>query len=95
MKVEVFNKQLHILLNEHYPFLAFASFIGFETINFIDEPEVSKEFSLFYRVLGMRELNEPLYTKEGIEKIVVKHELNSAEWEQMVLEAGKNRRSNL
>ncbi|WP_260288953.1 hypothetical protein [Peribacillus aracenensis] len=85
VEVKVFNKHLHILLNEHYPFLAFASFVDFENIIFIDEPELSKQFSPFYKVLGMEELNEQLYIKEGTGKIIFKNdnELNSAELEQI------------
>ncbi len=85
LEVKVFNNHLHILLNEHYPFLAFASFVDFENINFIDEPELLKQFSPFYKVLGMEELNEPLYIKEDTGKIILKNdnELNSAELEQI------------
>ncbi|WP_350301318.1 hypothetical protein [Peribacillus frigoritolerans] len=85
VEVKVFNKHLHILLNEHYPFLAFASFVDFENIKFIDEPELLKQFSPFYRVLSMEELNKPLYIKESTGKIILENdnELNSAELEQI------------
>jgi hypothetical protein len=85
VEVKVFNKHLHILLNEHYPFLAFASFVDFENIKFIDEPELLKQFSPFYKVLSIEELNEPLYIKESTGKIILENdnELNSAELEQI------------
>ncbi|MED4697186.1 hypothetical protein [Peribacillus frigoritolerans] len=85
VEVKVFNKHLHILLNEHYPFLAFASFVDFENIKFIDEPELLKQFSPFYRVLSMEELNKPLYIKDSTGKIILvnDNELNSTELEQI------------
>ncbi len=76
VEVKVFNKHLHILLNEHYPFLAFASFVDFENIKFIDEPELLKQFSPFYRVLSMEELNKPLYIKESTGKIILEMIMN-------------------
>ncbi|MFD9627408.1 hypothetical protein [Peribacillus muralis] len=85
VEVIVFNKHMHILLNEHYPFLALASFVDFENIIFIHEPELFKQFSPFYKILDMEELNEPLYMKEGTGKIILEsdNELNSAELEQI------------
>ena len=85
VEVKVFDKHLHILLNEHYPFLAFASFVDFENIKYIDEPELLKQFSPFYKVLSIEELNEPLYIKESTGKINLENdnELNSAELEQI------------
>ncbi|MFJ8072318.1 hypothetical protein ACIQZD_25990 [Peribacillus sp. NPDC096447] len=85
VEVKVFDKHLHIVLNEHYPFLAFASFVDFENIKFIDEPELLKQFSPFYKVLSIEELNEPLYIKESTGKIILENdnELNSAELEQI------------
>ncbi|MGE7880058.1 hypothetical protein [Peribacillus muralis] len=85
VEVKVFNKHMHILLNVHYPFLAFASFVDFENIDFIDEPELMKQFSPFYKVLGREELIEPLIIKEGTGKIILENdnELNSAELNQI------------
>ncbi|MDN3019497.1 hypothetical protein PH210_25365 [Paenibacillus sp. BSR1-1] len=75
VKVNVFNKHLHILMNAHYPFLAFASDVNFGEVNFINEPQLYKQFSSFYYVLGTKELNEPLLTEQN--------ELNSAELKQL------------
>ncbi len=85
VEVNVFNQHIHILLNDHYPILAFASAVDFENIHFINEPELLRQFSPFYRVLSMKELNEPLYMKEDPGKIILANdnELNSAELEQI------------
>ncbi|KGM45228.1 hypothetical protein P9D43_22580 [Neobacillus niacini] len=84
IEVKAFNKHFHILLNEHYPYLAFASVVEFGKINFIDVPEL-KQFRSLYKVLSVRELNEPLVlnpnSKEGI--LQNENDLNSAELEQV------------
>ncbi|HWO95856.1 MAG TPA: hypothetical protein VNM45_05895 [Bacillus sp. (in: firmicutes)] len=84
-EVKVFNKHFHILLNEHYPYLAFASVVEFGKINFIDVPELLKQFNSFYKVLGVKELNEPLAFKLDSKKGIIQNEndLNSAELEQI------------
>lgn len=76
MEVNVSNKHFYILLNAHYPFLAFASAVNFGVINFIEVPQLKKEFSPFYIVLTTMELNEPLILKS-------ENELNSAELKQI------------
>lgn len=83
-EVKVFNKQFHILLNEHYPYLAFASVVEFGKIHFIDVPEL-KQFSLLYHVLSVKELYEPLVFKPGSKKGTLQndHDLNDAELEQV------------
>lgn len=75
VEVNVFNKHFHILLNAHYPLLAFASIVNFGEINFIDEPQLNKEFIPFYSVLGTKELNEPFLQKDN--------ELNNGELKQI------------
>ncbi|MBP1993030.1 hypothetical protein [Paenibacillus eucommiae] len=74
VKVEIFNNHFHILLNEHYHYLAFAAIVEFGYINFIDESRLLKSFSSFYKVLSTKELNEPLLPR---------HELNTAELAQV------------
>ncbi|MGG3891252.1 hypothetical protein [Metabacillus fastidiosus] len=76
-KVEIFNMQFCILLNEHYPYLAFTSTVEFGNIEFIDIPILSEQFSLFYQVMDTAALNVPI-SKILEEKN--KHELNNAEW---------------
>lgn len=65
VEVSLFQKQLHILLNENYPFLAFASHVEYFYIHFCEEPELNKLFSPYYRVLGTKELSAPLDLKEN------------------------------
>ncbi|MFF2879036.1 hypothetical protein ACFVR2_22335 [Gottfriedia sp. NPDC057991] len=76
MEVKVSNKYFYILLNAHYPFLAFASAVNFGEINFLDVPQLKEEFSPFYIVLSTSELNEPLILKS-------ENKLNSAELKQI------------
>ncbi|WP_419955223.1 hypothetical protein ACN6MT_06640 [Neobacillus niacini] len=84
IEVKAFHKHFHILLNEHYPYLAFASVVEYGKINFIDVPEL-KQFSSLYKVLSVEELNEPLVlnhdSKEGI--LQIENDLNRAELEQV------------
>jgi hypothetical protein len=56
--VEMFGDRFHILLNEHYPILAYASNVEFGKISFIDKPILNKYFSPFYRIWKTDELNE-------------------------------------
>ncbi|MET3696541.1 hypothetical protein SAMN05877753_103213 [Bacillus oleivorans] len=83
-EVKVFNKHFHILLNEHYPYLSFASVVEFGKINFIDVPEL-KQFNSFYKVLSVKELNEPLVLKPDPKKGILQNDinLNGAELEQV------------
>jgi len=83
-EVKVSNKHFHILLNEHYPYLAFSSVVEFGNVNFIDVPELN-QFSSLYRVLNVKELNEPLALKPDSKKRTLQNnnELNSAEMEQV------------
>jgi hypothetical protein len=85
VEVKVFNKHFHILLNEHYPYLAFASVVEFERINFIEIPELVKQFSSVYKVISVKELNEPLVLKLGSKKNFIQNnnDLNSVELEQV------------
>jgi len=75
VEVNVFNKHLHILMNAHYPFLAFASDVNIGEVHFINEPHLYKQFSSFYYVLETKELSQPIVTEP--------HELNHAEWKQL------------
>lgn len=73
-QVEVLYHQFYILLNEHYPYLAFASAVGFGNIKFVDEPLAFEYFSLFYQVIGITELSIPFHQIPA-----EKNELNWAE----------------
>lgn len=83
-EVKVFNKHFHILLNEHYPYLAFASIVEYGKINFMDVPEL-KQFPSPYNVLSVKELNEPLVLNPDSKKGILQNEndLNRAELEQV------------
>jgi len=59
-EIEIFNSKLHILLNEHHPYMAFASSVDFTDIIYLDEPRLSNEFSKYYKVLSVEELNSPI-----------------------------------
>lgn len=77
-QVEVLGNVFYILLNEHYPYLTFASLIEPGNIKFIDKPSLNEQFSPFYRVIGTVELNVPFH-----QTMVKKTELNTAELEQL------------
>ena len=47
VEANIFNKHLHILLNVHYPYMAFAFDVEYGKITFIDEPEFSNSLALF------------------------------------------------
>ncbi|WP_088087996.1 hypothetical protein [Bacillus sp. OV166] len=85
VEVKLFNKHFHILLNEHYPYLACATVVEFGKIKFIDVPELFQQFISFYKVLDVKELNEPLVLKLGSKKGILQNDnyLNSAELEQL------------
>lgn len=85
VEAKVFNKHLHILLNVHYPFIAFAIVVENGKLTFVDEPELFRQFSPFYYVLNTKELNEPLILKQGSKNSILQNdnELNSAELKQI------------
>jgi hypothetical protein len=85
IKVDIFNQESYVLLNAYYPFLAFASTVEFQDINFIDDPVLSKDFMPFYKVLSKEELNEPLDIRKSRGKVSLenKNNLNSSELEQL------------
>ena len=85
VEAKVFNKHLHILLNVHYPFIAFAIDVEYGKITFIDEPELFNQFSPFYNVLDTKELNAPVLLRLGSKKSIVQNEneLNSVELKQI------------
>lgn len=58
MEYNYLGKSIRILLNHHYPLLAFASSLGRPT--FIDVPEISIKFMPYYTVLTKEYLNSPL-----------------------------------
>ncbi|WHZ03016.1 hypothetical protein QNH48_29570 [Neobacillus sp. YX16] len=75
-QVEIFDLEFYILLNEHYPYLAFADAIESGDIQFVDIPSLSEQFSLYYHVLDTKELTVPINDKH-------KSGLNSAELQQI------------
>lgn len=77
-QVEILGNRLYILLNEHYPYLTFASADEFEDIKFIDNPFLYEQFAPFYQIIGTVELNSHFN-----QNMVNKADLNSAELEQL------------
>ncbi|RIU93468.1 hypothetical protein D1864_08370 [Oceanobacillus picturae] len=76
--VEMLNNRFYILLNEHYPYLAFSSAVDFGNIKFIDRHDLNNRFSSYYRILSKRELSTPFNQKN-----LNKSELNRAELDQI------------
>ena len=85
VKVDIFNREIYVLLNTYYPFLALASTVEFQHINFIDDPVLSKDFMPFYKVLSKEELNASLDIRKSKGKVSLenKNNLNSSELEQI------------
>ncbi|WP_421535857.1 hypothetical protein [Priestia sp. D3YE.R1] len=79
------NKEVYVLLNKHYPFVAFTFSIHEERITFVNDKELSFFFSAFYTILGAESLNEKLmYTrKKGSVLLKNDNQLNSAELAQI------------
>jgi len=71
-EIQIFNSKLHILLNEHHPYIAFASSVNFKDIVYIDEPQLSNEFSKYYKVLSVEELNSPISKKSDFSNAEIK-----------------------
>ncbi|MEC2076328.1 hypothetical protein [Metabacillus fastidiosus] len=86
--IKLKGKNIHILLNRHYPFIAFTSARELNVLYFpfIDEPDLSKLFEQYYKVLSVYQLNEPLtYTQKGKNIIVInENELNQGELKELV-----------
>jgi len=76
VQMEVFGLTFYVLLNAHYPYLAFASAVDMENIEFIDSPVPCEFLAPPYRVMSKAELYAPFTQREGAE-------LNKAELEQI------------
>jgi hypothetical protein len=72
----IYNRLWHIVLNVHYPILAFASNVDYGKITFVDHPEWKNQLSQFYNVMDTSELDEPLHIES-------EKELNRSELEQI------------
>jgi len=85
VKVDMFNREIYVLLNAYYPFLALAATVEFQHISFIDDLVLSMYLMPFYKVLSKEELNEPLDIRNSKGKVSLenKNNLNSSELEQI------------
>lgn len=82
-EVELNNKQLYVLLNAHYPFVAFASVVDFGNIEFVDVQELAGVFSEQFQVLTNEDVNQPLRygTKQNV--LLNENQLNQSEIQQI------------
>ncbi|KAB7707187.1 hypothetical protein F9802_09275 [Bacillus aerolatus] len=77
-------KRIHVLMNAHYPLIAFAASVEFRQITFYDEPALSGMFKGFY-ICETKELNQLLKIKSHPElSLLHDHDLNSAEMGQIL-----------
>ncbi|MFP7298591.1 hypothetical protein [Neobacillus niacini] len=76
VQVKMFDGVFYLLLNEHYPYLAFAAAVESGDIQFVDIPALAEKFSPYYHVLDTIELSIPIEDKH-------KSELNRAELVQI------------
>lgn len=80
------GKKVHILFNEYYPYVAFASSVEFGKITFIDNSELTHIIRNMYRtsqILNADELNEPLLFDERTNSVKNKNSLNKNELKQI------------
>ncbi|WP_100332242.1 hypothetical protein [Bacillus xiapuensis] len=78
------RKRIHILLNAHYPLIAFAASVEFGHITFYDEPALSESFKGFY-LCEAKELNQLLRIQSHPEfALLHHHDLNKAELSQIM-----------
>ncbi|WP_042221025.1 hypothetical protein [Oceanobacillus manasiensis] len=77
-RLEIRDDSFYILLNQYYPYLAFASELNFENIEFIDRPDIQGQLSSFYQIIEERKLKEPFN-----QDVINQSKLNSAELEQI------------
>lgn len=68
VEVTLKDTKLHILLNKHYPIIAFASNVEYDSVTFVDDSALSEQFSCSYQVLSCRELNKLVSLKLGAKK---------------------------
>ena len=83
--LRISNKEVYVLLNKHYPFVAFASSVNEERIIFVNNKELSFFFSDLYKILYAESLNERLLymRKKGSVLIKNDNQLNNAELAQI------------
>ncbi|MES9771213.1 hypothetical protein COM86_25145 [Priestia megaterium] len=83
--LRISNKEVYVLLNKHYPFVAFASSVHEERIIFVNNKELSFFFSDLYKILYAESLNERLLymRKKGSVLIKNDNQLNNAELAQI------------
>lgn len=84
VEVSLRGTKLHVLLNKHYSIVAFASYVGSDSITFIDHPVLSEQFRASYRVLCCKELNRPVLLKMGAKTCLInENELSQVELKQV------------
>jgi len=85
VEVKLAGKKLHVLLNKHYPYVAFASNVEYGSVTFVADFALSEQFSPIYRVLSCRGLNEPVLLTMGSKRCLLqnKNELNQAVLKQV------------
>ncbi|NBI28651.1 hypothetical protein [Chengkuizengella marina] len=87
VEVKVGYDHLYVLLNNHFPFVAFASTVNLEnaTFTYIDESWLSRKFTPYYRVMSTKELMETVVIKKikGTITLENDNELNIAELSQL------------
>ncbi|WP_342314862.1 hypothetical protein AAB109_29470 (plasmid) [Priestia megaterium] len=83
--LRISNKEVYVLLNKHYPFVAFASSVNEERIFFVNDKELNFLFSAFYTILDAESLNERLLYTGKKESFLIKNDnqLNSSELAQI------------
>ena len=83
--LKIQEKEVYVLLNKHYPLVAFASSINEDGIIYVNDTHLSLFFSPFYRVVHADFLNKRLIYTHHKKTILLKNknELNNAELVQI------------
>ncbi|WP_227936429.1 hypothetical protein [Alkalihalobacillus deserti] len=86
--VKLNNKRIHILLNAHYPYMAYTDTreLYVDYFPFIANDQLADSFKPYYKVLSPSQLNEPLTFKRIKGKVSLENEntLSEIDLEQLV-----------
>ncbi|PGK52037.1 hypothetical protein CN918_30060 [Priestia megaterium] len=80
------NKQLYMLINEHYPFAAFATKLEDGDIVFTDCPPLFEACTPYFTVLSQEVLLSPINFRDGLltTRFQLDNELTEVEYEQLM-----------
>lgn len=89
--VQMGQQQIYILINEHYPFVAFTSSVGDSAISFVDCPLLTTPLSAYFTILSQKVLMSPVQINEGVltTRFKLDVELSEVEYDQLLFSCPK------